>query len=150
MRSFAPPPPPPPPPPSLSLPPSLPHLSPSSLSLSPFKELIPSSLLEVLNHTEFGDAEIITMAIQIAHAIDYLHTHGVLHCDIGARNISTQHILHNHIYTTYITSLTNVLYKWLCFVVYWFHHNHTFLPPFPSLPSQDLPPPPPPPLLVPS
>ena len=66
-----------------SLPPSLPPSFPPSL-----QEFIPTPLLEVLNHAELGYREIIATATEVASAMAYLHSQGVLHCDLGARNIS--------------------------------------------------------------
>lgn len=69
------------------LPPILPPLfHPLPLSL---KEYIPTSLLDLLNRSELGDEETTAISHQIASAMAYLHSQSILHCDIGARNISS-------------------------------------------------------------
>jgi serine/threonine protein kinase len=55
-------------------------------------EYIPTSLLDVLNRGELGDEQTTSTALQVARGMAYLHSQGVLHCDLGARNISSSEV----------------------------------------------------------
>jgi len=59
-------------------------------SLPPLpQEFVPQCLLGVLHRGELADPEVVSYARQTAAALDYLHSQDVIHCDLAARNISS-------------------------------------------------------------
>ena len=59
------------------------------------QELLPHSMLSFLHNGELCDVEVFRYSRQVAMGMEYLHSQGILHCDLAARNISYLIIINN-------------------------------------------------------